>query len=73
MDCVHSERKHQHGQGLKYIERDFRHIKADDLDLRPVFHLTRNQVRFGSWEITGHHNLVMSGTARRVRQPRRVG
>jgi hypothetical protein len=20
------------------VERDFRHIKADDLDLRPVFH-----------------------------------
>ena len=27
---------------LKYVERDFRHIKSDDLDLRPVFHrLTR--------------------------------
>jgi hypothetical protein len=29
-------------KNLKYAERDFRHIKADDLDLRPVFHrLTR--------------------------------
>jgi len=29
-------------KNLKYVERDFRHIKADDLDLRPVFHrLTR--------------------------------
>ncbi len=24
-------------KNLKYVERDFRHIKADDLDLRPVF------------------------------------
>jgi hypothetical protein len=29
-------------KNLKYLERDFRHIKADDLDLRPVFRrLTR--------------------------------
>jgi hypothetical protein len=29
-------------KNLKYVERDFRHIKSDDLDLRPVFHrLTR--------------------------------
>ncbi len=29
-------------KNLKYVERDFRSIKADDLDLRPVFHrLTR--------------------------------
>jgi len=29
-------------KNLKHVERDFRHIKADDLDLRPVFHrLTR--------------------------------
>jgi hypothetical protein len=25
-------------KNLKYVDRDFRHIKADDLDLRPVFH-----------------------------------
>ena len=25
-------------KNLKYVERDFRSIKADDLDLRPVFH-----------------------------------
>ena len=25
-------------KNLKYVERDFRHIKSDDLDLRPVFH-----------------------------------
>src|SRR5207245_4688085 len=24
-------------KNLKYVERDFRHIKSDDLDLRPVF------------------------------------
>jgi Transposase DDE domain len=29
-------------KNLKYVERDFRHIKSDDLNLRPVFHrLTR--------------------------------
>jgi hypothetical protein len=29
-------------KNLRYVERDFRHIKSDDLDLRPVFHrLTR--------------------------------
>jgi hypothetical protein len=31
-------------KNLKYVERDFRHIKSDDLDLRPV--LTRNDVHF---------------------------
>ena len=25
-------------KSLKHVERDFRHIKSDDLDLRPVFH-----------------------------------
>ena len=25
-------------KNLKYVEQEFRHIKADDLDLRPVFH-----------------------------------
>src|SRR5262249_59322271 len=25
-------------KNLKYVERDFRHIKSDDLDLPPVFH-----------------------------------
>ena len=27
------------------MERDFRHIKSDDLDLRPVFHLLEERVR----------------------------
>jgi len=27
------------------LERDFRHIKADDLDLRPVFHRLENRVK----------------------------
>jgi hypothetical protein len=30
---------------LKYVERDFRHIKSDDLDLRPVFHRLEHRVR----------------------------
>jgi hypothetical protein len=25
-------------KNLKYVERDFRHLKADDLDLRPIYH-----------------------------------
>jgi hypothetical protein len=29
----------------KYAERDFRHIKADDLDLRPVFHHLEERVK----------------------------
>ena len=29
-------------KNLKYVERDFRHIKSDDLDLRPVFHRPEN-------------------------------
>jgi len=29
----------------KYVERDFRHIKADDLDLRPVFHRLTRRVK----------------------------
>src|SRR6266700_3725174 len=32
-------------QNLKYVERDFRHIKSDDLDLRPVFHRLEERVR----------------------------
>ena len=32
-------------KNLKYVERDFRHIKADDLDLRPVFHRPGERVR----------------------------
>jgi hypothetical protein len=32
-------------KNLKYVERDFRHIKADDLDLRPVFHYLEERVR----------------------------
>src|SRR6201994_115520 len=32
-------------KSLKYVERDFRHIKADDLDLRPVFHRVPGRVR----------------------------
>jgi len=32
-------------KSLKYVERDFRHIKSDDLDLRPVFHRLDKRVR----------------------------
>jgi hypothetical protein len=32
-------------KNLKYVERDFRTIKADDLDLRPVFHRLEKRVR----------------------------
>jgi hypothetical protein len=32
-------------KNLKYVERDFRHIKADDLDLRPVYHHLEERVR----------------------------
>jgi hypothetical protein len=32
-------------KNLKYVERDFRHIKADDLDLRPVYHYLEERVR----------------------------
>jgi len=32
-------------KNLKYAERDFRHIKADDLDLRPVFHRPGERVK----------------------------
>jgi hypothetical protein len=31
-------------KNLKYVERDFRHIKSDDLDLRPVFHRLEERV-----------------------------
>jgi hypothetical protein len=30
---------------LKHVERDFRHLKADDLDLRPVFHRLEERVK----------------------------
>ena len=32
-------------KNLKYVERDFRSIKADDLDLRPVFHRLEERVK----------------------------
>jgi len=32
-------------KSLKHVERDFRHIKADDLDLRPIFHRLEERVR----------------------------
>jgi transposase len=32
-------------KNLKYVERDFRHIKSDDLDLRPVFHQLEERVK----------------------------
>ena len=32
-------------KNLKYVERDFRSIKADDLDLRPVYHHLEERVR----------------------------
>jgi hypothetical protein len=32
-------------KNLKYVERDFRSIKSDDLDLRPVFHRLEERVR----------------------------
>ena len=32
-------------KNLKYVERDFRHLKSDDLDLRPVFHRLEERVR----------------------------
>ena len=32
-------------KNLKYVERDFRHIKPGDLDLRPVFHRLEKRVR----------------------------
>jgi len=32
-------------KALKYVERDFRRIKSDDLDLRPVFHRLEKRVR----------------------------
>jgi hypothetical protein len=32
-------------KNLKYVERDFRHIKADDLDLRPIWHRLEERVK----------------------------
>jgi hypothetical protein len=32
-------------KNLKHVERDFRHIKSDDLDLRPVFHRLEERVQ----------------------------
>jgi Transposase DDE domain len=32
-------------KSLKHVERDFRHIKSDDLDLRPVFHRLDKRVK----------------------------
>jgi hypothetical protein len=32
-------------KNLKYVERDFRTIKSDDLDLRPVFHRLEKRVK----------------------------
>jgi hypothetical protein len=32
-------------KNLKHAERDFRHLKADDLDLRPVYHYLEERVK----------------------------
>ncbi len=32
-------------KNLKYAERDFRHLKADDLDLRPIWHHLEERVK----------------------------
>ena len=32
-------------KNLAHLERDFRHIKADDLDLRPIWHRLEERVR----------------------------
>jgi DDE family transposase len=32
-------------KNLKHVERDFRHLKADDLDLRPIWHRLDERVR----------------------------
>ncbi len=32
-------------KNLRHLERDFRHIKSDDLDLRPVFHRLEERVK----------------------------
>src|SRR6266702_8908047 len=32
-------------KNLKYVERDFRHIKADDLALRPIYHRLEDRVK----------------------------
>jgi Transposase DDE domain len=32
-------------QNLKYVERDFRHVKADDLDPRPIYHYPEERVK----------------------------
>ena len=32
-------------KNLKYVERDFRHLKADDLDLRPIYHHLEERVK----------------------------
>jgi hypothetical protein len=32
-------------KNLKYVERDFRSVKSDDLDLRPVFHRLEERVK----------------------------
>ena len=32
-------------KNLKYVERDFRHLKADDLDLRPIWHHLEERVK----------------------------
>jgi hypothetical protein len=42
-------------KNLKHVERDFRHIKSDDLDLRPVFHRLENRVK-------GHVLICMLAT-----------
>jgi hypothetical protein len=49
-------------KNLKHVERDFLSIKADDLDLRPVWHRLEERVRAHvlicqeSWEPVTHSN-----------------
>ena len=71
-------------KNLKYVERDFRHIKSDDLDLRPVFHRLEEHVRahvlicmlacYLTWHLRRAWPRSPSPTRpARPRQPRRPG
>jgi hypothetical protein len=57
-------------KNLKYVERDFRSIKADDLDLRPVFHRLEDRVK-------AHVLICMLGchrlSRRHIATPRSAG
>src|ERR1019366_8383753 len=60
---IEGDLRRELGMNLKYVERDFRITKIDDLDLRPIYHYLQDRVRghvlicmLACYLTASHHN-----------------